>query len=180
MTIFQVVLALVVLQRGVELVLAHANTVRLLSLGAVEVDRGGYKWFVLLHAGWLIALALTVPAAAPPRWPLLALFCLLQGARVWVMASLGRRWTTRLIVLPGAALVTSGPYRLFRHPNYLIVFGELALLPLAFGASAIAVAFSICNAGLLLRRIRLERTALDFSSYEPTREPIRSGCSADR
>ena len=166
MTIFQAVLALVLLQRGGELILARANTVRLLRLGAVEVDRAGYKWFVVLHAAWLIALALTVPAAATPHWPLLALFFLLQAGRVWVIASLGRRWTTRLIVRPGAALVTSGPYRLFRHPNYLIVLGELAILPLAFNAFAIAVGFSICNAALLLRRIRLERAALDFPSCD--------------
>jgi methyltransferase len=165
-TIFQAVLALVLLQRGGELILARANTVRLLRLGAVEVDRAGYKWFVVLHAAWLIALALTVPAATTPHWPLLALFFLLQAGRVWVIASLGRRWTTRLIVCPGAALVTSGPYRLFRHPNYLIVLGELAILPLAFNAFAIAVGFSICNAALLLRRIRLERAALDFPSCD--------------
>jgi len=162
MTIFQAVLALVLVQRGGELMFARANTVRLLRLGAIEVDRAGYKWFVVLHAAWLIALALTIPAATPPRWPLLALFFLLQAGRVCVMASLGRRWTTRLIVCPGAALVASGPYRLFRHPNYLIVLGELAILPLAFGALAIAVGFSVYNAALLLRRIRLERATLDF------------------
>lgn len=162
MTIFQAVLALVLLQRCGELILARANTVRLLRLGAVEVDRAGYRWFVALHAAWLIALVLTVAVATPPHWPLLALFFLLQAGRVWVIASLGRRWTTRLIVRPGAALVTSGPYRLFRHPNYLIVLGELAILPLAFNAFAIAVAFSLCNAALLLRRIRLEHAALDF------------------
>ncbi len=169
MTIFQAVLALVLLQRGGELVLAHFNTVRLRRFGAVEVDRAGYKWFVVLHAGWLVALALTVPPTTPPSWPLLALFFLLQAARVWVIASLGRRWTTRLIVLPGAALVTHGPYRLFRHPNYLIVLGEVAILPLAFSAPAIAVGFSACNAALLLRRIRLERAALDLRCTELVR-----------
>jgi methyltransferase len=80
--------------------------------------------------------------------------------RVWVIASLGRRWTTRLIVRPGTALVTSGPYRLLSHPNYLIVIGELAILPLAFDALVIAVGFSACNAVMLLRRVRLERAAL--------------------
>lgn len=162
MTVFEATLGLVLLQRGGELMLAHANTVRLLRLGAVEVDRAGYKWLVALHAAWLIALALTVPSATPPHWPLLALFFLLQAGRVWVIATLGRRWTTRLIVRPGAALVTSGPYRLLRHPNYLIVFGELAILPFAFDAFAIAVGFSLCNAALLGRRIRLEDAALNF------------------
>jgi methyltransferase len=172
-TIFQAVLALVVLQRAGELILARANTVRLLRLGAVEVDRGGYKWFIVLHAAWLAALGLAVPATTPPEWPLLALFFVLQGGRIWVIASLGRRWTTRLMVCPGAALVSSGPYRLFRHPNYLIVVGELALLPLAFNALAVAAVFSICNAALLLRRIRLESAALDFSGCEARRELIR-------
>ncbi len=172
MTVFHAVLALVLLQRSGELVLAHANTVRLLERGAVEVDHAGYKWFVVLHAGWLVALALTVPAATPPHWPLLALFLLLQAGRVWVIASLGRRWTTRLIVVPGAALVTSGPYRLFRHPNYLIVLGEVAILPLAFNAPVIAVGFSACNAALLLRRIRLERAALDLRATELVRRKL--------
>ena len=101
----------------------------------------------------------------PPRWPLLTLFMLLQSGRIWVIASLGRRWTTRLIVLRGAPLVTGGPYRWFRHPNYLIVAGEMAILPLAFDALAIAVGFSACNALLLLRRIRLEQAALGLPSY---------------
>jgi methyltransferase len=107
-----------------------------------------------------------VPATMPPNWPLLALFLLLQAARVWVIASLGRRWTTRLIVHPGAELVITGPYRLCRHPNYLIVLGEVAILPLAFNAFAIAVGFTICNSTLLLRRMRLERAALDFPSCD--------------
>jgi len=107
----------------------------------------------------------TVAPAAAPNWPLLALFILLQAGRIWVIASLGRRWTTRLIALPGAPLVTSGPYRWFAHPNYLIVAGEIAILPLAFDALAIAVGFSACNALLLLRRIRLEQAALDLPSY---------------
>ncbi len=160
MTVFHSVLALVLLQRGGELVLARINTARLLRHAAVEVDRAGYKWFVMLHAAWFAALALTVPAAAPPRWALLAVFFLLQTGRVWVIASLGRRWTTRLIVCPGSALVTGGPYRFLRHPNYLIVAGELAILPLAFDAVVIAVGFSACNAVVLLRRVRLEREAL--------------------
>lgn len=165
MTIFYAVLAFVALQRGCELILARANTQRLLRLGAVELDRDGYKWFVLLHAAWLCALLTTVPAATRPNWPLLALFFVLQAGRVWVIASLGRRWTTRLIVLPGAPLVTRGPYRWIGHPNYLIVLGEVAILPLAFAAVAIAVGFSACNVVLLARRIRLEEGSLSRHSY---------------
>jgi methyltransferase len=164
-TIFHAVLAFVVLQRGGELLLASANKRRLMRLGAVELDREGYRWFVLLHVAWLAALLALVPARTPPSVPLLALFCVLQIGRIWVIASLGRRWTTRLIVLPGAPLVTRGPYRWLRHPNYLIVAGEVAILPLAFAAVAIAVGFSACNAVLLARRIRLEARALEPPSH---------------
>ena len=165
MTIFYAVLALVAVQRGGELILARANTKRLQSRGAIEVDRIGYIWFIVLHGGWLAALAATVPAATLPDWPLLAVFGLLQAGRLWVIVSLGRRWTTRLIVLPGAPLITRGPYRWLRHPNYLIVTAEVAILPLAFDAIAIAVVASAVNALLLARRIRIEQTMLDAASY---------------
>jgi methyltransferase len=165
MTVFYAVIAFVLLQRSAELALARRNTARLIRQGAVEIDRAGYKWLVVLHSAWLLALIATVPAAAEPNWPLLAVLVLLQLGRVWVIASLGRRWTTRLVVLPGAPLATAGPYRYLRHPNYAIVIAELAILPLAFGATAIAVAASACNAVLVARRIRLENAALGLPSY---------------
>jgi methyltransferase len=164
-TIFHAVLLFVAVQRGAELLVARANTKRLLELGAVEIDRQGYKWLVLLHAAWLASMFATVPAATPPNWPLLALFFALQAGRVWVIASLGRRWTTRLIVVPDTPLVANGPYRWLDHPNYLIVIGELAILPLTFAAVAIAIGFSACNLVLLSRRIRLESRALGLPSY---------------
>jgi methyltransferase len=164
-TIFHVVLLFIVAQRGGELALAHINTKRLLRQGAFEIDRGGYKFIVALHTLWLLALVLTVPAATAPHWPLIALYSLLQIARIWVIASLGRRWTTRIIVLPGTPLIACGPYRWFYHPNYLIVVTELAILPLTFGAVAIAVVFSACNGLLLARRIRREDAALGRRSY---------------
>jgi methyltransferase len=159
-SVLYIVLALVGLQRAGELVLATSNTRRLLARGAREIDGDGYRWFVLLHAGWLVSLALTLPANAAPSWPLLALFALLQAGRVWVIATLGPRWTTRLIVLPDAPLVRAGPYRYLRHPNYAIVIGEIALLPLAFGAVALAAVFSAANLALILRRIAIEDRAL--------------------
>lgn len=171
MTIFHAVLLFVLLQRGGELALARVNTARLLRRGAIEIDRAGYKWFVALHAGWLIALFVSVPAATRPDWPLLSVYGALQLARVWVIASLGRRWTTRLIVLPDAPPVTSGPYRWLSHPNYLIVVGELAILPLAFAAIAIAVVFSACNLLLIARRIRLESAALESVQLSHSRNP---------
>jgi len=159
-TILHWTLALVLLQRAVEVVWARRNTLRLRRLGAVEADAEGYPYFVLLHAGWLVSLALFVPAATPPIWPLLGLFALLQLVRLWVISSLGRYWTTRIVTLPGAPLVQTGPFRWFRHPNYLLVIAEIALLPLAFGAVAIAASFAAVNLMLIVRRIRIEESVL--------------------
>jgi methyltransferase len=153
-------LALVLLQRFVELLWAHRNTVRLRQMGGVETDADGYPYFVLLHAGWLLSLALFVPAAAPPVWPLLGFFVLLQLGRLWVISSLGYYWTTRIVTVPGTPLVQTGPFRWLRHPNYLLVIAEIAVLPLAFGAVWIAVLFSALNLVLILRRIRIEESVL--------------------
>ena len=160
MTVLHWTLGLVLLQRVVELVLARCNTVQLRRLGAVEADAEGYPLFVLLHAGWLVNLALFVSASATPVWPLLGLFALLQLGRLWVISSLGRYWTTRIVTLPDAPLVQAGPFRWFRHPNYLLVIAEIAVLPLAFGAVPIAVSFSAVNLLLIIRRIRIEESAL--------------------
>jgi len=154
------VLGFVVLQRVVELGVAARNTARLREQGAVEIDARGYPWFVVLHGAWLASLFLLVPADVAPSWPLLAVFAALQLGRLWVIATLGRRWTTRIMVLPGAALVEGGPYRYLRHPNYAVVAGEIAVLPLAFGAIAIAIVFSTGNLALIARRIAIEDRAL--------------------
>jgi methyltransferase len=159
-SILWITLALVALQRLGELAYAARNTRRLLARGAVEIGRAHYPLFILLHGGWLVALAVLVPAAAPPSWPLLGLFLLLQAGRVWVVATLGPYWTTRIITLPTAPLVVSGPFRFVRHPNYLIVTGEIAVLPLAFGAWQVALVFSVLNALLLAWRIHVESGAL--------------------
>jgi methyltransferase len=159
-TALQWTLALVLLQRGVELAWAHRNTVRLRRQGGFETDAEGYPFFILLHTGWLASLAAFVPAAAPPVWPLLSLFGLLQLGRLWVISSLGQYWTTRIITLPDTPLVRTGPFRYFRHPNYLLVIAEIAMLPLAFGAIAIATVFSALNVVLIIRRIRIEESVL--------------------
>lgn len=160
MTTLYWTLGVVALQRLIELVHARSNTVRLRRLGAVEADAEGYPLYVLLHAGWLASLAAFVPAAATPHWPLIGVFALLQLGRIWVIVSLGRYWTTRIITLPDAPLVRAGPFRHLRHPNYLLVVAEIAVLPLAFGAVAIAATFSALNAVLIARRIRIEERVL--------------------
>ena len=160
MSALHAVVASVAMLRLAELIWARRNTARLLENGAHEIGAAHYPLFVVLHAGWLVALLIWVPADTAPRWPWLAAFIGLQGARLWVIASLGERWTTRIIVVPGAALVRRGPYRWLRHPNYAVVVAEIAVLPMAFGAWQVALIFSVANAALLTHRIRVENAAL--------------------
>lgn len=154
-----IVLAVVV-QRLAELAYARRNEARLRLAGAVEAGAGHYPLIVLLHVAWLLAIFVTVPADARISWPLMGLYGALQLGRVWVIAALGRFWTTRVLTLPGADLVARGPYRLCRHPNYAIVAAEIALLPLAFGAWQLALAFTLLNGAILAWRIRVEDRAL--------------------
>jgi methyltransferase len=162
MSALGIVLILVALQRLGELVYAARNTRALLARGAVEYGRGHYPPIVALHAAWLAALPIFVPWRAPPDWFWLGPFILLQAARLWVVASLGPRWTTRIVALPGAPLVTRGPYRWLKHPNYCVVAAEIAVLPLAFGAWRIALIFTLLNAAMLAWRIRVENSALGY------------------
>jgi methyltransferase len=155
-----VVVALVALQRLGELIYSARNTRHLKRRGGIEHGSGHYPLLVALHAAWLIAIVVVVPADAAINWLPLGLFIILQAVRLWIVATLGGYWTTRIISLPDASLIRRGPYRLMRHPNYLVVIGEIALLPLAFGAWQIAVAFSILNLALLAWRRRVEDEAL--------------------
>jgi methyltransferase len=152
-------LVFVTAERLGELWLARRNTTALLSRGAYEVAPGHYPLIVLLHASWLVGLWVfgrTNPL--DPYW--FSLFMVLQALRFWVLATLGGRWTTRILVLPGASLVTSGPYRLMAHPNYLVVVGEVAILPLCLDLPWFALVFSVANAAILAIRIRAENEAL--------------------
>jgi methyltransferase len=155
-----IILVLVAVQRLVEVAYAERNTRALIARGAVEVGRAHYPLIVILHAAWLIAIVLFLPPDATIRWWALGLFIALQLARVWVIATLGPYWTTRIITLSDAPLVRKGPYRFVRHPNYLVVAGEIAVLPLAFGEVNVAIVFTLLNAAMLAWRIRQEETAL--------------------
>jgi methyltransferase len=153
-----VILALVTLQRLGELWLSNRNTRRLLAKGAREHSPGHYPLIVAVHALWLIALWCLAPSR-PIDGFWLAMFVLIELARIWVLASLGPRWTTRIIVLD-EPVVRRGPYRFANHPNYIVVIGEIAVLPLVFGLWQIAVLFSLLNAAVLFIRIREENRAL--------------------
>ena len=154
-----ILLALVTVQRLGELWLARRNTRDLLARGGVEHGAAHYPLIVALHAAWLIGLwALGVDEPLQPFW--LLAYVVLQVARGWVLASIGRRWTTRIIVVPGETLVRRGPYRLISHPNYLVVAGEIFVLPMVFDLPWYALAFSLLNAVVLFMRIRAENRAL--------------------
>jgi methyltransferase len=152
-------LVFVTAQRLLELVIARRNTAELKARGAVEHGAGHYPLMVALHSAWLAGLWL-LAAGVEPNLPLAGLYVLLQAFRVWTLASIGRRWTTRIVVVPGETLVARGPYRFMRHPNYAVVVAEILVLPLVFGLHAYAMLFSILNAVVLAVRIRAENEAL--------------------
>jgi methyltransferase len=153
------VVGLVALERIAELIHSRRNTTALLARGGRESGAEHYPLFVLLHAAWLAALAVFARPDASPDWFWLAVFVLLQAARLWVIATLGPYWTTRIVTVPGASPVRSGPYRFLRHPNYLIVAIEIPALSLALGEPAVALLFGALNLALLGYRIRVEDAA---------------------
>ena len=137
MTVNLLILALVTLERLVELWVSGRNTRALIEGGAREHGRGHYPWIVAVHVLWLACLWWLAPSQ-PIDGFWLGLFILLELARMWVLITLGRRWTTRIIVVPDAPLVDRGPYRILNHPNYWVVIGEIAVLPLVFGLWLVA------------------------------------------
>jgi len=151
-------LTFLICQRLSELVIAQRNTRALLAQGAREVGAAHYPFMVLMHAGWIGALVV-FGWQNPVSLPWLALFALLQVGRVWILASLGRRWTTRIIVTP-QPLIAKGPYRFMRHPNYALVVAEIIVAPMVLGLVWVAVVWTFLNAAMLFVRIKAENAAL--------------------
>jgi methyltransferase len=163
-----ILLAYVTVQRVVELWWAKQNEARLLAAGGVEYGRSHLRLMQLLHTAWLLGLwLLAYDHVVAPIF--LALFVLLQIGRFWVLATLGRRWTIRVIAVAGEKLVASGPYRFIRHPNYAIVIGEIAVVPLALGLPVYALVFSVLNAIVLSIRIPQENAALAVNAFDGRR-----------
>ncbi|MDQ6925482.1 MAG: hypothetical protein M3154_04505 [Candidatus Eremiobacteraeota bacterium] len=158
MTSGTLLLAFLTLQRLGELVIASRNTKALLARGAYERGASHYPVMVALHATWLATLWLFGWNHAAPA-PFVVAFALLQVARLWVLLTLGRRWTTRIIIAPDEAPVTSGPFRFMRHPNYLVVALELPCVSLALGLAWHAALFGALNFAMLWWRIRAEDRA---------------------
>lgn len=158
-------LALVCGERLVELGLSRRNLRRALARGGLEVGQGHFRVMAALHLAFLAACAAeTVGLHRPFAWalaaPMLALAVAAQLLRYWAISTLGERWNTRIVIVPGAPPVVGGPYRYVRHPNYVAVVIELFALPLIHGAWWTAVVFSVANAALLTVRIRAEEQAL--------------------
>jgi methyltransferase len=152
-------LGFITLQRIAELWWAKQNERRLFAAGGLEYGRSHLPLIVLVHAAWLIGMwALAYDHPVEPLF--FAIVVILQIGRFWVSATLGRRWTIRIIVVPGEKLAARGPYRLLRHPNYAVVTGEIAAVPLALGLPIYALVFSILNAAVLAIRIPAENAAL--------------------
>jgi methyltransferase len=165
-------LAVVTLQRAAELVLAAHHTARLRAAGAVEFGQPHYPLMVAFHTAWLAGLW-WFGAMQPVDAHFLAVYAALCAARVWVLWSLGGRWTTRIIVLPGAPLVRRGSYRFLRHPNYIVVALEVAIVPLALGLPVFAAVFSLLNVPLLVHRMAVEHAALAWAQGDKDSAPPR-------
>ncbi|MFG2191959.1 isoprenylcysteine carboxyl methyltransferase family protein [Streptomyces sp. NPDC048639] len=152
-------------ERMAELVLARRNARWSLANGGSESGRSHYPAMVLLHTGLLAGCLLEVWAMQREfvplvGWSMVAVVVAAQGLRWWCIATLGRQWNTRVIVVPDLPLVSGGPYRWMRHPNYVAVAAEGTALPLVHGAWVTAVLFTLCNTALLSTRIRCEEAAL--------------------
>jgi methyltransferase len=154
------VLGLVAAQRLAELAISRRNAKRLLAAGGIEHGAGHYPLIVAVHAAWILGL-LYFSWGIEASWSWLAVYLALQAARGWVIAALGERWTTRIVVVPGEKLVDRGPYRFLRHPNYAVVATEIFVLPMVWGLFWFAMVFTVLNALVIGWRIRIEEQALE-------------------
>lgn len=158
-------IVLIALERVAELVISKRNAAWAFSQGAIEVGHGHYKVMAAFHTAFLVA-CIAEPWLLHREfpgfigWVALTFAVLTQALRYWAITTLGRRWNTRVIVLPNAQPVTHGPYRFMKHPNYLAVVLEMVCVPLIFASVFTAVAFSLGNAAILFVRIRAEERAL--------------------
>ncbi|WP_059104452.1 isoprenylcysteine carboxyl methyltransferase family protein [Shouchella shacheensis] len=164
MTLAYFLIALIISQRLTEVLVAKRNERWLKERGGIEAGAAHYPYMVSLHVAFFLALLVEVTLAGRGvgMWSIVPFLIVLaaQCLRVWALLSLGRYWNTKIIVLPEAPVIERGPYRYFRHPNYLVVVLEIAFLPLVFQAYWTALLFSLLNGVMLVVRIRAEEEAL--------------------
>ncbi|CAH0216989.1 isoprenylcysteine carboxyl methyltransferase family protein [Peribacillus sp. NPDC101481] len=162
--IFAILIILIAIQRLVELYIAKQNEKQLKAAGAVEYGESHYRWMVLMHLSFFIVLIIEVIVLERNMsglWPIwLTLFIIAQSGRIWVIRSLGKHWNTKIIVVPDADVVIKGPYKYFKHPNYIIVATEILVISLLFNAYYTAIIFSLLNVWMMTVRIPLEEKAL--------------------
>lgn len=162
--IFAIFIILIAIQRMFELYIAKQNEKQLKAAGAVEYGESHYRWMVLMHLSFFIVLIIEVVVLerdVSGLWPIwLALFLIAQSGRIWVIRSLGKHWNTKIIVVPDADVVIKGPYKFFKHPNYIIVATEILVISLLFNAYYTAIIFSLLNVWMMMVRIPLEEKAL--------------------
>jgi methyltransferase len=168
----QIVVLAILVQRGLEEIHSARNTRRLIAAGGREVGRAYYPVVAVTHLAWLASLFFLIPADAPVMWPAAALFLLLQGARYWIIGTLGRYWTHRIITLDDAPIIRKGPYRWLRHPNYAVSCAETFLVPLAFGAVALAAIMTATWIAVIRYKIVLEDQALAARRHD---DDLRAG-----
>lgn len=156
MSVLWVALAAIAAQRIVTVIYSARNTKRMLAAGGVEAGKAQFPVIALAQFAWLASMAFLISPGTNPNWWILGAAAIVEIFHCWAIASLGRYWSTRVVLVPGAQLVRSGPYGILRHPNYAAVLAEMVLLPLAFGRWDLALGFGALYAVLILWRVRDE------------------------
>jgi methyltransferase len=172
--VFTLFLSFIILIRIVELIYSTSNEKWLLKMGALEYGKAHYPYMILLHVSFLCALMLEYNIRAENSYSslLIVLYFIVLAFKLWVLLSLGKYWNTKILRVPGASLIATGPYKYMKHPNYVIVICEIALIPLAFHLYVTAIVFSILNLMMLLVRIKVENKALETGSESMQRTEI--------
>jgi len=171
----QIAAILMLCQRGLEELYSARNTKALIAAGAHEVGSAYYPVVAATHLAWIASLFFLVPADAPILWPLIVYYLLLQVVRYWVIGALGRYWTHRIFTLAGAPVIARGPYRYVRHPNYAVTIVETSVLPLAFGALALAAIMTALWWTVLAYKMRLEDQEMDARRRTQSHVRLRQG-----
>jgi len=165
--LFYIIISIVIIQRLTELIIAKKNEIWLKREGAIEYGKEHYKFIVVLHILFFISMIIEYKSRGRTHelntinYLFLVFFIVLQISRVWILKTLGKYWNTRILRIPGSHLIKAGPYKYFKHPNYIIVACEIFTIPMIFNLYFTAVIFTVLNAVMLFVRIKVENSALE-------------------